>query len=106
QLEGALADLAELLLGRASVRRQDRPRRLALGVETRDAHLEELVEVPGRDGEELDALEQRLALALGEREYAPVEVQPGELAVQVALVGARISNDVLGEGRGRHVRAS
>ena len=56
-----------------------------LVVQARDAHHEELVEVRGVDREELDALEQRRRLVLGQLEHAVVEVEPGQLAVHVQL---------------------
>ena len=51
-------------------------------LEPGDAHLEELVEVRGEDGQELGALEQRPGRVLGEREHAGVEVEPRQLAVR------------------------
>ena len=53
--------------------------------ETRDPHLEELVEVLAEDGEELGSLEQRQAVVLGQGEHAGVELEPRELAVEEAL---------------------
>ena len=47
---------------------------------TRD--LEELVEVVRGDREEADAFEQRSRGVLGEAEHAPIEAEPGELAIQ------------------------
>ena len=47
----------------------------------------ELVEVGGEDRQELGPLQQRLAGVLGEREHAGVEVEPGQLAVEEAVVG-------------------
>ena len=61
-----------------------------------DTHLEELVEVGAEDREELRALEQRQRRVLGEREDPRVELEPGELAVEIAgragrgVVGARV----------------
>src|SRR3546814_15759486 len=58
-------------------------------------HLEELVEVLAEDGEELGPLEQRHLGVLGQRQDPGVEVEPGELAVQVARwlgAGDRICN--------------
>ena len=54
-----------------------------LVVQTGDAHHEELVEVRRVDRAELHALEQRHPLVLGQLQHALVEVQPGQLAVQV-----------------------
>ena len=67
-----------------------------LFLQARDAHLEELVEVGAEDREELRPFEQRERRVLGEREHARVELEPGELAVEVAgragrgVVGARM----------------
>ena len=52
-------------------------------LEVRDAHHEELVEVRLPDRAELDPLEQRNVLVLGQLEDAVVELEPGELAVEV-----------------------
>ena len=51
-----------------------------------DAHHEELVEVARVDRAELEPLEQRDRLVLGELEHAVVELQPRELAVEVQRV--------------------
>ena len=51
-----------------------------------DTHLEELVEVLAEDRQELDPLEQRRRRILGKREHPRVEVQPGELTVEVAAL--------------------
>ena len=48
-----------------------------------DADLEELVEVLAEDGEELGPLEQRHVGVLGQGQDAGVEVEPGELTVEV-----------------------
>ena len=48
-------------------------------------HHEELVQVGGVDREELDALEQRDALVLGQLEHALVELEPRDLAVHEQL---------------------
>ena len=49
--------------------------------QTGDAHHEEFVEVVGRDRQEPQPLEQRMAAVGGFLEHAPVEIEPGELAV-------------------------
>ena len=56
-----------------------------LVVQAGDAHHVELVEVGGVDREELDPLQQRDALVLGQLEHALVELQPGQLAVEVEV---------------------
>ena len=56
-------------------------------MQPRDAHHEELVEVACEDGEELDSFEQGDALILGERQHPGVEVEPGQLAIEVAVFG-------------------
>ena len=53
-------------------------------LETGDSHHEELVEVAGEDGEEVGALEQGQRLVFTELEYALVEREPTQLAVEVA----------------------
>jgi hypothetical protein len=54
-------------------------------VQAGHAHHEELVEVVGVDGEELDALEERRRLVLGQLKHPLVELEPGQLAVRVQL---------------------
>ena len=56
---------------------------LDLVVDVRDADHEELVEVVLVDGREVDPLEQRNPWVLGELQDPVVEVEPGELAVEV-----------------------
>ena len=75
------------LLGRADAVRvvADRLDRDLL-VETRDADLEELIEVRGEDRDELHALEQGERRILRDGEHALVELQPRQLAVQEARV--------------------
>ena len=48
-----------------------------------DADGEELVEVGGEDGQELQALQQRHVVLLGQLSTRVVELEPGELAVVV-----------------------
>ena len=50
-----------------------------------DADHEELVEIVGRDRQEPQLLEQRMVLVRGLLQHAPVELQPGQLAVDEAL---------------------
>ena len=45
-----------------------------------DSDLDELIQVAGRDGEKLDALQQRIRGILGFFEDALVEVEPGLVA--------------------------
>jgi hypothetical protein len=56
-----------------------------LVVEAGDPDHEELVEVVRVDREELDPLEERRALVLGQLEHALVELEPRELAVHEQL---------------------
>ncbi len=80
-----LIRLADLLPGGATVHGQLGHARALLLLEAADALHEELVEIRRRDGQELDALEQRRAPVLTLVQDAPVEVQPGELAVEIEL---------------------
>ena len=81
--------LGDLLLRRAAVDGALLHPGGDLLLQAADALHEELVEVRGRDGEELHALEQRLALVLGLVQHAAVEREPGELAVEVQLRGGK-----------------
>ena len=55
-----------------------------LAAQAGHAHHVEFVEVRGRDGEEAQALEQRMALVLGLLQHPLVEMEPGLLAVEEA----------------------
>ena len=79
----ALGDLVEQLARRDSVRPAGVDAGFDLVVHTGHADHEVLVEIGDEDGQELDPLEQRQRLVLGELEHPVVEVQPGELAVDV-----------------------
>ena len=83
QLLRALADQGDRLRGRAPVLTGVLDARVDLVVQARDPHHVVLVEVGRVDRAELDALEQRRGLVLGELQHAVVEVQPGQLAVDV-----------------------
>ena len=63
-----------------------------------DPHLEEFVEVAAENGEELEALEQRVGGVRGFFQHARVELEPGQLAVQVVIRRKR-GNVGLGHGR-------
>ncbi len=76
------ADLVQRLRGPAPVLQRLVDPGLDLVVQAGDADHEELVEVRGRDRAELEPLEQRHRVVLGELEHARVELQPGELAVE------------------------
>ncbi len=86
--EDAVARGVELLLGRSPVGRVGGAADLRLLAQPGDPHLEELVEVAGEDGQELDALEQRIALVACLEEHAGVEFQPRELSVEVRALSA------------------
>ena len=79
ELEHAPADAIQLLAGGEPIRRGLGVTRGHLLHQARDAHLEELVEVAGEDGQEADALEERVAGVLCLVQHALVEVQPAEL---------------------------
>ena len=79
---------------RASCSRGERPSALrtarpglVAALQPGDPHHVELVEVGREDRQELGPLQQRLAGVLGQRQHAGVEVEPGQLAVEVAVVG-------------------
>jgi hypothetical protein len=79
----ALADRVDLLVGAQPVRPAGVPARLNLLVQVRHPHHHELVQVGLPDGGELRPLEQRHGRVLGELKDAVVEVEPGELTVEV-----------------------
>ncbi len=56
---------------------------LDLLAQTGDPDLEELVEVAGEDGQELDAFEEGVAFVTRLEQDPRVELEPGKLAVQV-----------------------
>ena len=89
QLEHPLADRCELVLGGPAVRRQRGLARLDLLAQAGDPDLEELVEIAREDREELDPLEQRVALVARLVQHPRVEFQPGQLAIDVRERGLR-----------------
>ena len=60
-------------------------------LQTRHPDLEELVQVLAEDRQELDPLQQRGLGVLGQGEHPGVEVQPGELTVEVAALAVGAS---------------
>ena len=87
ELQDARPGRGELLGGRPAVRRQRRRSGVHLLAQAGDADLEELVEVAGEDRQELDPLEQRVALVAGLEQDARVELEPRQLAVEVRASG-------------------
>ena len=87
QLARALGDAFECLARRQAVGAAGVDSGVHHVVEPGHADHEELVEVRRVDGEELDPLEQRDRLVLGQLQHALVELEPGELAVGVQLGG-------------------
>ena len=83
QVEDLAARLRERLRGAPSVGRELRVARLDLLLEAGDADLEELVEVDREDRQEADPLEERVALVARLVQDACIEVEPGELAIDV-----------------------
>ncbi len=104
-------DQLELLARGATVGTAGAHPRCDLVLEPGDAHLEELVEVLAEDGEELHPLEHRRSGLLGQSQHPCVEVEPGELAVQIALsriiqswVGGRWHASTLGSRHANGIR--
>ena len=79
----ARPDGVECLRRAHAVGRRARPARLDLLLQAGDADLEELVEVAGEDGQEANALEQRVALVDSLEQDAVIELEPRQLAVDV-----------------------
>ena len=91
-LLGAFADPAQLFARRQTVGGAHRQPHLVAALETGDPHHVELVEVRREDRQELRALQQRQRRVGGQRQHPGVEVQPAQLAVEVAVVGQRRSS--------------
>ena len=102
-LLSALVDPAQLLTRRQAVGRAHRQSHLVAPLQSRDTDHVELVEVGGEDRKELRAFQQRQRRVGREREYPRVEVEPAQLAVEVAVLGQRIV-DRLRRRRGRGLR--
>ena len=79
----ALADDRQFLLGAEPVERRLLDAGAELLEDRRHPDHEELVEVGGGDGQELDPLEQRVGVVLGLGEHPAVELEPAQLAVDV-----------------------
>ena len=85
--QDALAGRRQLLPGRPPVGRAGDGAGLDLLAQAGDADLEELVEVAGEDRQELDPLEEGVSGVARLVEHARVELEPGELAVEVRELG-------------------
>ncbi len=83
ELEDAFPRGGELLGGGPAIGRHRRRPRLDLLAQAGDPDLEELVEVRGEDGQELGSLEEWIAIVAGLVEDPRVELEPGQLAVQI-----------------------
>ena len=107
QLVRALADGLELLLRRHAVRRHFLDLTEHLRLQARGPHHEELVEVAREDAEELQPLVQRHVRVRGLAQHARVELQPGQLAIDVErrVAGAR-SRCAHRSGSGQIVRGN
>jgi hypothetical protein len=77
------ADGHQLLLGVQPVGREILDAGAVLLEQRRQPHHEELVQVGRRDAEELDPLQQRVGGVPGLGQHALVELEPGQLAIQV-----------------------
>src|SRR6185437_15986325 len=80
---GTLVNGGELLLERQAIGRERARAQLEQLFEARHADLEELIEVARGDTEEAQPLEQRHRLVEGLREHPAVELEEGQLAVEV-----------------------
>ena len=89
-------DFGQLLGGRAAVEALLGHAVGHLALETRQAHHEEFIEVARRYRQEAQPLEQGVAEVARLGEHAPVEGEPGELAIQIAA--ARIEDRLERDG--------
>jgi len=87
ELFDSLPDRPELFELIGAVRRVGSYAERELFLQSRNAHLEELVEIGAEDREKLRSFEQRQRFVLGEREHSGVEVEPREFAIEIARVG-------------------
>ena len=98
-------DAGQLLARGEPVRAAHLQAGLVAALQPGDADHVELVEVAREDRQELGPLQQRLAGVLGQREHAGVEVEPRQLAVEVAVVGqAGVTWVTVRGGRRRRAR--
>ncbi len=86
-LLSALVDPTQLLTRRQAVGRAHRQAHLIAPFQSRDADHVELVEVRREDRQELRALQQWQGRIGGECQDPRVEVEPTQLAVEVAVLG-------------------
>ena len=103
QLQQLLADRGELLARARPVDRLCLDPALDLTFQPGDADHGEFVEIAGRDRQEAQPFEQRIALVLAFGEHAAVERQPAQLAIGIAVLlrHRRIGFGVVGrQGRG------
>jgi hypothetical protein len=85
-------DRGQLLGRRQAVRAADGDVGAHLPLEAGDADHEELVEVVGRDRQEADPFQQRMGRVLGLFEHPPVELKPGQFAVDEPVGRQRSRN--------------
>ncbi len=107
QVGRPLGDQLELVAQRDPVAAAHRQAGAEPALQSGDPDHVELVEVAREDGQELGPLQQRGVRVLGERQHPGVEVEPGQLPVEEAVLGQlgrgiRLEN-LLGPGRGRFV---
>ena len=79
-----LVDAVELLGGRQPILARRLDAGDDLGAQARHAHHVELVEIGGGDRQEAQAFEQRMALVLRLFHHPLIEVEPGQLAIEIA----------------------
>ena len=85
QAPGGGVDLFQLFGRRQAVGGDDADPLAHLTLQPRHAGHEELIQIVGRDGQEANPLQQRMALVGGFLQHAPVEGQPRQLAVDKAV---------------------
>ena len=94
------ADARELLGRRQAVLRQRHDTGAHLAAQAGDAHHEELVEIIGRDGQEAQLLQKRVAFVGRFLQHPAVELEPGKFPVDETLgrVAQRLDVNRLGRG--------
>ena len=99
-IDGPRADLGELLVDGHAVGAERRDTGSTLLDEATDSHLEELVEVRARDGQELGALQQHSRRILSQLEHPCVEVEPAQMPVDVAVPPVQLDGVIVRRGGG------
>ena len=99
ELSGAIFKAAKLLARSEPVGGADSQAHLVTTLEAGDPNHVELIEIGGEDRQELGPLKQGERGVRGQRQHPCVEIQPAQLAVEVAVLRQRVVDGGRGGGR-------